>query len=71
MHTYIVKDPEILSGKPVIKGTRIPVARIIHLLKEGFTIENISDQYPHLKLVTIKKVVDEVISNLDNPHYAA
>jgi uncharacterized protein (DUF433 family) len=50
----IVVDPEILVGKPVIKGTRIPVYLIIEFLANGLTQEEILDQYPTLKKEDIK-----------------
>ena len=50
----ITIDPEILSGKPVIKGTRIPVYLIIELLGSGMTETEILDQYPTLKKNGIK-----------------
>jgi uncharacterized protein (DUF433 family) len=50
----IVIDPEVLSGKPVIKGTRIPVYLIIELLANGMTEKEILRQYPTLKKEDIK-----------------
>ncbi len=47
---YIHSDPTILSGMPVIKGTRVPVARILSLLKEGYTIEEIHEQFDHITI---------------------
>lgn len=44
----ITVDPEILVGKPVIKGTRIAVELIIDLLARGYTKEQILEQYDHL-----------------------
>ena len=41
-------NPEILSGKPVIKGTRIPVYVILNLLSEGYSINEIIEFYPDL-----------------------
>ena len=50
----IMIDPEVLSGKPVIKGTRIPVYLIIELLANGMTEKEILKQYPTLKKEDIK-----------------
>jgi len=47
-------DPEVLSGKPVIKGTRIPVYLIIQLLANGMTEKEVLKQYPTLKKQDIK-----------------
>ena len=54
LSSRIVVDPEILSGKPVIKGTRIPVYLIIELLANGLTEKEILKQYPTLKKEDIK-----------------
>lgn len=44
----IVVDPEILVGKPVIRGTRISVELVLDLLTRGYTREQILEQYDHL-----------------------
>lgn len=59
MKRYIVSDPQILGGKPVIKGTRIPVDQILFLLKEGYTIEAIHEFYPHVNTKTLTGTVNE------------
>ena len=45
MDERIVIDPEIQHGKPVIRGTRVPVTRIIGGLAEGMTREEIMREY--------------------------
>lgn len=60
MSKYIISDPHILSGTPVIKGTRVPVERILYLFREGYTIEEIQDQYDHIDLKTLEKVLNEI-----------
>lgn len=42
----IVIDPEILCGKPVIKGTRLAVEFIVGLLAQGWTASDILKNYP-------------------------
>ncbi|MBA3322291.1 MAG: DUF433 domain-containing protein, partial [Pyrinomonadaceae bacterium] len=44
----IVLDPEILTGKPVIKGTRLAVEFIIELLAQGWVEPDILRNYPGL-----------------------
>jgi uncharacterized protein (DUF433 family) len=68
---YITSDPEIMSGKLVISGTRVPIARILFLLKEGYTIEAIQEEYPHVSLEKIKGAVNDLIEKLDNSEYAS
>lgn len=65
MRKYIVSDPDILGGKPVIVGTRIPIDQILFLLKEGYTIEAIHEYYPHVGIKTITGAVDQAIKLID------
>ncbi len=44
----ITYDPDILGGKPVIKGTRISVQFILELLAAGMSVDEILEEYPHL-----------------------
>lgn len=44
----VVSDPEILVGKPVIKGTRISVELILGWLANGWTHEQILESYPNI-----------------------
>lgn len=44
----IAVDPQILVGKPIIRGTRIAVELVIDLLARGYTKEQILDQYDHI-----------------------
>ena len=46
---WITCDREILSGKPIIKGTRISVALILQCTASGMTVEDIIKGYPTLK----------------------
>jgi uncharacterized protein (DUF433 family) len=45
-HPRIALDPQILVGKPVIRGTRISVEFVIGLLAEGWTEADIRANYP-------------------------
>lgn len=62
MNKYISSDKNILGGTPVIKGTRIPIERVLFLFKEGYTIEEIQEEYDHVDLKTLECVIDEVNS---------
>lgn len=44
----IETSPEVMFGKPVIRGTRIPVELILRKLGEGATVEDLLDAYPRL-----------------------
>jgi len=45
---HITIDPNVLVGKPVIKGTRISVEFVVDLLGRGWTSEQILREYDHL-----------------------
>ena len=45
---YIVSDPEILRGKPHLKGTRIPVGLVLGYLADGKTADVIVAEFPDL-----------------------
>ncbi len=62
---YITSTPNILGGIPVIKGTRVPIGRILFLLKDGYTLEAIQDDYPHIDLKTLSGAIDEAIDIVD------
>ncbi len=62
----ITMDPEVLSGKPVIKGTRIPVYLIIQLLANDMTEKEILKQYPTLKKQDIKAALVYASKSLEN-----
>lgn len=44
--SVIVKDPEILGGLPVFRGTRVPVKNLIDYLATGETIDTFLDDFP-------------------------
>ena len=50
----IVVDTKIMVGKPVIKGTRIPVNMIIRQIAQGMTVKEILEDYPQLKKEDIR-----------------
>ena len=49
----IVFNPKILSGKAIIKGTRISVEFVLELLASNWTYEAILKNYPHLTMEDI------------------
>jgi len=50
----VVIDPKILVGKPVIKGTRIPVCLIVELIANGMKTKELLKEYPELKENDVK-----------------
>jgi len=50
---YITIDEDILGGSPVITGTRIPIERLRELVKQGYTTQDLREEYPQ---VAVKKI---------------
>ncbi len=59
-------NPEVLTGKPVIKGTRIPVELIVKLVAQRWTDEQIIEEYPALNKEDIKEALYYVESLVRN-----
>ena len=55
---YIDRDPEIMVGKPFIKGTRISVEHIIRKLGGGYSVDDVLSAYPHLTKEQIYAVLN-------------
>lgn len=53
----IISDPKVCSGKPCIKGTRIPVHLILDLLAAGESYEGIKRAYPNIDEEDIKACI--------------
>ncbi len=55
---YIESDPNVLRGKPRIKGTRIPVSLILGYLAAGYDAERIMVEFPDLSREQIAACLD-------------
>ena len=53
----IVADPKVMLGKPVIRGTRVPVELVLRKLSEGATEAEVRDMYPQLAQEDIRAVL--------------
>ena len=45
MFRFIVFDPEVCGGKPVIKGTRVTVEVVLESLAEGWSVEEVAEEF--------------------------
>jgi uncharacterized protein (DUF433 family) len=67
MAELIECNPEILGGKPVIKGTRIPLDLIFELVGLNYSIDQILEEYPTLsrpQLLNLIKLGKDIQKNL-------
>lgn len=53
----IVTDPAVLLGKPIVRGTRVPVYLIAGLVEAGQTPEEVVDDYPDLTVEDVEAAV--------------
>ena len=50
MPEIIQTNSKILGGQPVVKGTRIPIARIVALYIQGYKLKDFKNDYPYLDI---------------------
>jgi uncharacterized protein (DUF433 family) len=55
---HIVSTPDVLKGKPRIKGTRIPVSLVLGYLAAGISLEVILKEFPDLRAEQIMACLD-------------
>jgi uncharacterized protein (DUF433 family) len=48
MNDRITMNPDVLGGKPVIRGTRLSVEFIVGLLAQGWSVDDVLKEYNHL-----------------------
>jgi uncharacterized protein (DUF433 family) len=58
MPTIIQTNPNILGGQPIIKGTRVPVARVLALIGLNYSLKDLKNEIPHLDTLTKKDITD-------------
>ena len=64
-------DPRVCNGKPVIKGTRIPVTLILERIAEGMSWEFITTSYPELTKEDIQAALYYARTSLEHSEFEA
>jgi uncharacterized protein (DUF433 family) len=54
----IVRDPSILAGRPVFRGTRVPVDVLFDNLADGLSVDEVLESYPGLSRANVLAVLD-------------
>ena len=54
----IVVDPDILGGKPVFKGTRVPINTLFDYLERGYTLDEFLECFPSVSKEFVVKVLE-------------
>ena len=68
---HIVYDPEILVGKPALKGTRLSVDLILDRLADGWTAEDLFQSYPRLTPEALQAVFAFAAEIIKDEDYVA
>ena len=53
----ITVDPRVMVGKPVVRGTRVPVSVILNLIAHGYSFDRIVEEYPNLTVEDVRAAV--------------
>lgn len=69
MFDRIVSDPDILGGKPVIRGTRISVEFLLELVASGGSVADIVAAYPFLAPADVRQAILFAAGSLKNDVY--
>ena len=64
MQSAIIKDPNILGGEPVFRGTRVPFQALIDYLEGGETLDQFLEQYPSVSRELAIAAIEEARSSL-------
>jgi uncharacterized protein (DUF433 family) len=65
---YVERNPEVMLGKPIIKGTRITIELIMRKLADGYSISDLLKSYPHLtkeQILAALEYAADMIANED------
>lgn len=61
----IIVDPNICSGKPHVRGTRIMVKNILGMIAGGYTIDRVLEAYPELAKEDVSAALDYATQVID------
>jgi uncharacterized protein (DUF433 family) len=68
---YIERNPDILMGKPVLKGTRLTVELIMRKLAGGYNFDELQIAYPHLSKEQLSAACEYAAELIANEETAA
>lgn len=67
MQSAVVKDPNILGGQPVFRGTRVPFKVLTDYLEGGATLDEFLEQYPSVVRELAVAAIEERKSSTNQP----
>jgi len=70
-YRWIVTDPDLLGGKPTIRGTRLAVSFLLACLAEGMSLDEIEGTYGSFPREAVPEIMKAAAEALDQPDVAA
>jgi uncharacterized protein (DUF433 family) len=67
----IIRDPKIMVGKPVVRGTRIPVERVIQHLADNLDVDDLFEAFPRLTPDDVRACLEYARAAIANERTAA
>jgi uncharacterized protein (DUF433 family) len=67
LESRIIQDPAIMVGKPVIKGTRVPVESVLLHLADNLDLDDLFEAYPHITRDDVQACLDFASRSLPGP----
>jgi len=64
LSNIVIRDPDILSGEPVFRGTRVPFKSLTDYLERGHTLDEFLDDFPGVTRVAAIAALEEARSSL-------
>jgi uncharacterized protein (DUF433 family) len=61
----VTRDPEIVSGAWVFRGTRIPVRALFENVEDGATVDQFLDWFPGVRRLQLEAVLEQAAASLD------
>jgi uncharacterized protein (DUF433 family) len=71
MSEWIVVDPAVCGGKPIIRGTRIMVKNILGMIAGGYGVKDICEAYPELSVEMVQAALEYSASVIDEEQVLA
>ena len=66
---HIIVNPDVLAGKPIVKGTRLSIEFLLGLLANGWTMDKIIQNYPQLSPTDLQAVFSFAQTCLQDEEY--
>jgi uncharacterized protein (DUF433 family) len=68
---WITSDPAILGGKPTVRGTRLSVVFLLGLLAQGWSQEQVLENYPQLTDEALRAALNYAQQSLEQERFIA